>query len=102
MYFNNTFINLPKDFYSLSKPAHFPHPKLIKFNHELSLSLGLDISSKSNDELAKIFVGETLLEGSEPISLAYAAHQFGHFVDQLGDGRAILLGEILDPKGKIF
>lgn len=102
MYFHNTFINLPKDFYSLSRPAHFANPQLIKFNLELSQSLGLDLSSKTNEELAKIFVGETLLEGSEPISLAYAAHQFGHFVDQLGDGRAILLGEILDPKGKRF
>jgi serine/tyrosine/threonine adenylyltransferase len=102
MRFNNTYKTLPDQFYSPSSAAHFPAPKLIKFNHELSQKLGLDLSSKSNDELAKIFSGEITLDGSEPISLAYAGHQFGHFVEQLGDGRAMLLGEILDPHGKRF
>lgn len=56
----------------------------------------------SEEELAQIFSGAKTLEGSEPISLAYAAHQFGHFVPQLGDGRALLLGEIIDPEGRRF
>jgi serine/tyrosine/threonine adenylyltransferase len=102
MIFSNTFKNLPAQFYAPSSAAHFSDPKLIKFNSELSEMLGLNLSTQSDEELAKIFVGETIHQGAEPISLAYAGHQFGHFVDQLGDGRAMLLGEILDPGGKRF
>ena len=102
MKFSNTYHKLPNHFYSPSKAAHFTDPQLIRFNHTLSQNLGFDLSSKSDEELAKLFTGQYIPEGSAPISLAYAGHQFGHFVDQLGDGRAMLLGEVLDPEGKRF
>jgi uncharacterized protein YdiU (UPF0061 family) len=106
MKFDNTFIKLPSQFYSLSSATPFASPKLIKFNEKLAGELGLNLSAQvndqSSDQLAKYFVGEQLFKGSEPLSQVYAAHQFGHFVDQLGDGRAMLLGEILDPKGQRF
>lgn len=102
MKFHPTYQSLPPIMYSAGKAATFSHPQLIKFNHELSSKLGLGLESTSDEELAQIFSGAKTLEGSDPISLAYAAHQFGHFVPQLGDGRALLMGEFIDPEGKRF
>ena len=100
--FHHTFKTLPSIFHSPSVAIHFSNPKLIHFNHQLSQELGLDFSFYSEEDLAKTFTGNLVLNGSEPISLAYAGHQFGHFVPQLGDGRAMLLGEIIDSHGKRF
>lgn len=102
MKFHPSYQTLPPHLYSAGRAAAFSKPKLIKFNSDLSSKLGLGLESKSDEELAQIFSGAKVMEGSDPISLAYAAHQFGHFVPQLGDGRALLLGEILDPQGKRF
>jgi len=66
-------------------------------NHDLAKTLGLDFSKHSDQENAEIFSGNKLIEGSLPLAQAYCGHQFGHFV-MLGDGRAILLGEHIDPK----
>jgi serine/tyrosine/threonine adenylyltransferase len=97
-----TYKTLPSDLYDESNAEKFSQPKLLKFNQELSKQLGLDLALKSSKEIAEIFSGQQLLAGSEPFSMAYAGHQFGHFVPQLGDGRAMLLGEILDPQGRRF
>lgn len=102
MILNNSYIKLPNHFYDAATPAEATNPKLIKFNRELSDYLGLNLSLKSDEELAQIFSGKIITEGSEPIALAYAAHQFGHFVPELGDGRAILLGEVVNIEGKRF
>jgi uncharacterized protein YdiU (UPF0061 family) len=92
--FNNTYKKLPERFYQLINPTPVANPKLIKFNYSLAEELNLgDIQENS---LADFFSGNTLLSGSEPLAQAYAGHQFGHFVPQLGDGRAILLGEVED------
>lgn len=92
--FKNTYIDLPESFYEKSRPATFGGVKLIAFNKALAQELGISYEGTSDEELGQIFAGQKILEGSEPIALAYAAHQFGHFVPRLGDGRAHLLGEI--------
>jgi uncharacterized protein YdiU (UPF0061 family) len=94
MEFNNTYSHLPPEFYSISKPAIFEKPKMLAFNTQLAEALGFEYAKYSDQELAEIFSGQKKLPGSEFISMAYAAHQFGHFVPELGDGRAILIGEV--------
>jgi uncharacterized protein YdiU (UPF0061 family) len=69
---------------------------MIKFNRELAIELNGGLAELDNNELAAVFSGNVLLPGSQPIAMVYAGHQFGHFVPQLGDGRAILLGEARD------
>jgi uncharacterized protein YdiU (UPF0061 family) len=81
-------------------PVRFPAPKLIRLNRELAASLGLDPDWLQSSEGLKVLSGQRVANGSEPIALAYAGHQFGNFVPQLGDGRAILLGEVVAPDGR--
>ena len=88
----HTYTDLPERFYQRTNPATFPDPELVVFNSDLADNLGLTFSS--DIETAQILSGQRLLPGSEPIAQAYAGSQFGHFVPQLGDGRAHLLGEI--------
>ncbi|GAB4015155.1 MAG: YdiU family protein [Bdellovibrio sp.] len=99
--FDNSYIRLPGDFYQKIMPSAGTNPELIAINTELAKELGIEIDHKSDSELAEIFSGKKILN-TEPIALAYAGHQFGHFVPQLGDGRAVLLGEVLDQKGQRF
>ncbi len=96
--FDNSYSSLPERFYQAINPSPVKNPELIKFNHKLAGELG--ILELSDTEIAEIFSGNRILEGSMPIAQAYAGHQFGHFVPQLGDGRAILLGEVIDNQGK--
>ncbi len=100
MKFDNTYDKLPAEFFSEAAPNKFTSPKLLKFNKGLAKELNLSLESESEESLADIFSGQKILEGSHPIAMVYAAHQFGNFVPRLGDGRAMLLGEILDLKGK--
>ena len=102
MKFQNTYDSLPGNFFAHSKPAFFSNPTLLAYNEELAEELGIDLSEYNNEQLAEIFSGKKLLEGSKPISMVYAAHQFGGFVPQLGDGRAMLLGEVVNPQEKRF
>ncbi|HIG31710.1 MAG TPA: YdiU family protein [Verrucomicrobiales bacterium] len=102
MKFKNTYDSLPARFFAEVTPEKFSNPTLLRFNENLASDLGLNPGEQSTTKLAEIFSGQRLLEGSHPIAMAYAAHQFGNFVPQLGDGRALLLGEIIDPKGKRF
>jgi uncharacterized protein YdiU (UPF0061 family) len=74
-------------------------PRLIKLNRPLAIHLGLDPDRLESPEGAEILAGKRIPDGAEPIAMAYAGHQFGHFVPQLGDGRAILLGEVIDQDG---
>ena len=100
--FDNTYINLPTNFYHKSYSQKFKNPKLIAYNKDLADELGIDLSSLSEKDLAQIFSGQLTPEGAQPIALAYAGHQFGHFVPQLGDGRALLLGEVLNSDNQRF
>ncbi len=100
--FDNTYSRLPEKFYARVAPAKVPEPALIKWNDDLAHRLGIRSEGFTEKELAEIFAGRKMLFGSEPIALAYAGHQFGQFVPRLGDGRALLLGEVLDTSGKRF
>ena len=96
--FNNRYVTLGEGFFDRTDPTPVKKPELIKFNDALARELGI-----STDHVAAmgaaVFSGNTLPEGAEPLAMAYAGHQFGHFVPQLGDGRALLLGEINGPDG---
>jgi uncharacterized protein YdiU (UPF0061 family) len=97
--FDNSYAHLPERFYARLDPAPAAQPRLIKFNSTLAAELGLDVSGVSADTLAQLLSGNLRLPGAEPLAMAYAGHQFGHFVPKLGDGRAILLGEVRDVAG---
>lgn len=99
--FDNSYIKLPGDFYQEILPSAGTNPELIAINSKLANELGIDLGDKTDTELADIFSGKKILN-TEPIALAYAGHQFGHFVPQLGDGRAVLLGEVIDHQGQRF
>jgi serine/tyrosine/threonine adenylyltransferase len=92
--FDNSFAKLPTHFYELTPPTPVSGPHALILNHELAQDLGLALGEKQILELA----GNILPTGSIPLAQAYAGHQFGHFT-MLGDGRAVLLGEHITPKG---
>src|SRR5277367_6979255 len=97
--FDNTYARLPERFYARVDPTPVASARLIKVNVELASALGLDRNALASAGGVEILAGNRVAEGSEPIALAYAGHQFGHFVPQLGDGRAILLGEVIGRDG---
>jgi uncharacterized protein YdiU (UPF0061 family) len=97
--FQNTYARLPDRFYARVVPTPVRAPRLIRVNTELALSLGLDPDWLAGPEGLEVLAGRVVPEASEPIAMAYAGHQFGHFAPQLGDGRAILLGEVIDRQG---
>ena len=94
--FNNSFVKLGEKFFAKLNPTPVKHPKIVKLNDELSNNLGIDLEMLELEDWASIFSGNQILPGSEPLAMVYAGHQFGHLVPQLGDGRAILLGEVID------
>jgi serine/tyrosine/threonine adenylyltransferase len=81
-------------------PAKVPAPRLHWLNRALAEELGLDADTLAGDEGAQVFSGNRVPEGAEPLAQAYAGHQFGGFSPQLGDGRALLLGEVIDRHGQ--
>jgi uncharacterized protein YdiU (UPF0061 family) len=97
----HTYATLPQLFYSDAKLTRVREPRLVAFNRQLAIHLGLHPQTLEGPEGARIFAGNTLPEGGRPIAQAYAGHQFGHFTT-LGDGRAILLGEQITPAGDRF
>ena len=96
--FENSYVNLPARFYTQQSALPVRAPHLIRFNRDLAAELG--ISDASETELAGIFSGNQLPEGASPLAQVYAGHQFGGFSPQLGDGRALLLGEVIDRNGR--
>ena len=99
--FDNTYLKLPSSMLTKLTPTPVKAPELVILNHSLSKDLGLDFSNISDKNLAPIFSGNQLPEGSDTIAQAYAGHQFGHFT-LLGDGRAIVMGEHLSKNNKRF
>ncbi len=97
--FSNSYAALPAEFYARLDPVPVASPRLIKFNGALASELGLEWETLGSDALAGIFSGNRIPEGADPVATAYAGHQFGQFVPRLGDGRAILLGEVVDRAG---
>src|SRR3954466_9364524 len=100
--FDNTYARLPETFYERVKPAKVAAPKLLRVNEALARQLRIDCEFLKSPAGLAVLSGNEIAPGSEPIAQAYAGHQFGNFVPQLGDGRAILLGEVLDVQGKRF
>ena len=100
--FDNHFARLGEPFFMKVRPTPVTRPTLIKFNVELARELGMSVNGTDEAELADIFSGNTLPPGAEPLAMAYAGHQFGQFVAQLGDGRAIWLGELCAADGMRF
>ena len=96
--FDNSYVRDLEGFYAPWKPVQVPKPSLLMWNHALADRLGLSANSSTAEELS----GNIIPSGAEPVALAYAGHQFGSFSPQLGDGRAILLGEHLTPGGRRF
>src|SRR5258706_4701236 len=97
--FQNTYAALPDNFFARVAPTPVDSPRLIKLNRPLAIHLGLDPDLLESPEGTEITAGKRIPDGADPIAMAYAGHQFGHFVPQLGDGRAILLGEVIDADG---
>src|ERR1700709_1606421 len=97
--FQNSYTALPDNFFARVAPTPVASPRLIKLNRPLAVHLGLHPDWLSSGERAEILSGKRGPDGAEPIAMAYAGHQFGHFSPQLGDGRAILLGEVIDADG---
>jgi uncharacterized protein YdiU (UPF0061 family) len=98
--FSNSYAHLPERFFARLVPTPVARPRLIKFNDALASELGIDTRGAGPDRLAATFAGNQTPPGAEPIAMAYAGHQYGNFVPRLGDGRAILLGEVLDRDGR--
>ncbi len=97
--FDNTYARDLEGFYVPWKAAQVAQPRLVKLNRALAEELGLDADALDSDEGARIFAGNETPEGALPLAQAYAGHQFGGFSPQLGDGRALLLGEVIDRNG---
>ena len=98
--FDNTHARLPERFFARVAPTHVKAPRLVRVNTPLATQLGLDPEWLASEEGVALLAGNHIAETAEPIAAAYAGHQFGTFVPQLGDGRAILLGELIDHAGR--
>jgi uncharacterized protein YdiU (UPF0061 family) len=97
--FDNTYARLPAHFYSRVVPVPVSSPRLLKLNVDLARMLQLDPDAMASEQGVAVLAGNRVAAGSEPLAQAYAGHQFGHFVPQLGDGRANLLGEVVGTDG---
>ena len=98
--FDNSYARLPDRFFARLPPTPVAAPRLVKLNETLARELGLRPARLASAEGIEVLAGNRVVEGSEPLAQAYAGHQFGGFVPQLGDGRAILLGEVIDGQGR--
>ena len=97
--FDNSYARLPSSFYSRVLPSSAHAPRLIKLNHALAQHLGLNVEELNTPEGLETLAGKRIPAGADPIATAYAGHQFGGFSPQLGDGRAVLLGEVVGQDG---
>ncbi len=98
--FDNSYAQLPDRFYARLNPTRVAAPRLIRINDGLVRELGLDPDVLRTPPVVDALAGNGILDGSAPLAQAYAGHQFGGFNPQLGDGRAILLGEVIDRHGQ--
>jgi uncharacterized protein YdiU (UPF0061 family) len=100
--FDNSYARLPERFFARMPPSAAPAPALLRLNEGLAQRLGIAAADLATPETAAWLAGAAVPDGAEPIAMAYAGHQFGNFVPQLGDGRAVLLGEVVAPDGARF
>src|SRR5271166_6585460 len=97
--FSHSYARLPEHFFARLAPTPVAKPHLIKLNDSLASELGVNTQGLDPGGLPAVFAGNVTPPGAEPIAVAYAGHQFGNFAPRLGDGCAILLGEVLDRNG---
>ena len=97
--FDNSYAALPQNFFARVAPTPVAAPRLIALNGPLAVQLGLDPEALASSDGVAVLAGQIVPEGADPLAMAYAGHQFGNFVPRLGDGRAILLGEVIDSDG---
>ena len=97
---DNRFARLSGDYFSRVQPTPLPDPHLLHFNREAAALIDLDPREAQRPEFAAIFAGSAALPGAEPLAMLYAGHQFGTWVPQLGDGRAILLAQVRNGRGE--
>ena len=97
--FDNSYARLPDGFFARLSPTPVAAPRLIRINEPLAVALGLDPAWLASVEGVAVLAGNRVAAGSEPLAMAYSGHQFGHFSPRLGDGRAMLLGEVIDRDG---
>jgi uncharacterized protein YdiU (UPF0061 family) len=102
IHFTNTYARLPERFFARVNPTPVASPSLIKINETLANRLGLVVEALSSAEGVETLAGNRIANGSEPVALVYAGHQFGYFVPRLGDGRANLLGEVMGRDGLLY
>ena len=100
--FENSYARLPEHFYARVAPSPVSAPRLLKLNAQLAQRLRLDPEALASSEGVQILAGNVVAGDAEPMALAYAGHQFGYFVPQLGDGRAHLLGEVRGDDGRLY
>ena len=99
--FSLRYARLPERFYLRFDPVPVPEPRLVAFKRPLSEALGFDLTTFDEQRAAEWFSGNVVPPGADPVAQAYAGHQFGHFNPRLGDGRAVLLGEVVDREGRL-
>lgn len=97
--FDNTYARLPERFFARQGPARVPEPTLIRLNLGLAAQLSIDTGWLTSADGVAMLAGNAIPEGADPIAQAYAGHQFGGFSPRLGDGRALLIGEVIDTDG---
>ncbi len=97
--FDNSYARLPDAFFEFADPTPVSSPSLISLNRDLATELGIDADQLDSDRGLAYLSGNQIPEGAQPLAMAYSGHQFGGFSPQLGDGRAILLGEVIDTSG---
>jgi uncharacterized protein YdiU (UPF0061 family) len=97
--FDNSYARLPERFAARTRPTPVRAPALIRVNRRFAEAIGIDPDWLASPEGIETAAGNRVPDGAEPLAMAYAGHQFGQFVPQLGDGRAILLGEVVGPDG---
>lgn len=100
--FDNSYSRLPNRFFARQEPEPVSTPGSIRVNEELAATLGIDINWLHSDTATAVVAGNAMPPGAQPIATVYAGHQFGGFNPQLGDGRAVLLGEVITPDGRRF
>jgi uncharacterized protein YdiU (UPF0061 family) len=98
--FDNSYARLPERFFAHQEPTPVAAPRLLRLNTLLASELELDSAALRTADGVNVFAGNHLPQGASPLSMAYAGHQFGNWVPQLGDGRAVLLGEVIDRHGQ--
>ena len=97
--FHNSYARLPEHFFARLSPTPVSDPRLVRINEDLAVRLKLDPAFLGSPEGVQILAGNRVPGDAEPLAMAYAGFQFGGWVPQLGDGRAILLGELADRDG---